>query len=206
MRQFLLIGTILLLSRPLQSGQSSAIRHGSPKEVVEDFWGIETNGGRLTPEGWHKTTNFFIRARPADLSVIHVIPRADNGRIDETARTQNHAEVYVGTLELGELDSALRYKSAPERAANGAVIGATMIKYDLVLADRYWELKRDGSTGAELTGPAEWRIASIAGGNGPWITVDTAIRYVEEKRDKTSDPAIKKNADATLAALRRQKD
>jgi len=35
-----------------------------------------------------------------------------------------------------------------------------------------------------------------------WITVSTAIRYVTEMRDKTSDPAMKQNANATLAKLK----
>jgi hypothetical protein len=44
-----------------------------------------------------------------------------------------------------------------------------------------------------------WRIQSPQGPR--WITVNTAIRYVLETRDNVQDPAIKKNADLTLAKL-----
>jgi hypothetical protein len=38
----------------------------SPKEVVEEFWKIETDGGTLTLVGWSKASSFlFALARPA---------------------------------------------------------------------------------------------------------------------------------------------
>jgi hypothetical protein len=50
--------------------------------------------------------------------------------------------------------------------------------------------------------PIGSRFWQIQGSPGlPWTTVNTAIRYVLEMRDKTSDPAIKKNTDQTLAEL-----
>jgi DUF1680 family protein len=36
-----------------------------------------------------------------------------------------------------------------------------------------------------------------------WTTVDRAFEYVAMTRDKTDDPVIKKNADKTIAALKR---
>jgi len=35
-----------------------------PKQVVEEFLAMETNGGRLTPEGWHQAEAFFVRPAP----------------------------------------------------------------------------------------------------------------------------------------------
>jgi hypothetical protein len=37
------------------------------------------------------------------------------------------------------------------------------------------------------------------------VTVATAIRYVTELREKTADGSVRKNADRTLAALKRQR-
>jgi hypothetical protein len=53
----------------------------------------------------------------------------------------------------------------------------------------------------EVSGPTEWRIDGTA--NKIWLTLDAAIRYVTQRRDKTTDAAIKKNADQTLAKLLR---
>jgi hypothetical protein len=51
----------------------------------------------------------------------------------------------------------------------------------------------------ERTGPEEWQIREPPG--LPWTTVNTAVRYVLERREKSNDPVIKKNADKTLAWL-----
>jgi len=36
-----------------------------------------------------------------------------------------------------------------------------------------------------------------------WTTVDRALEYVAMMREKTDNPAIKKNADMTIAALKK---
>jgi len=43
------------------AGQGPARQQESPTEVVESFWKFETEGGRLTPEGWSKGGSFFVR-------------------------------------------------------------------------------------------------------------------------------------------------
>jgi hypothetical protein len=47
----------------------------------------------------------------------------------------------------------------------------------------------------------EWKI------EGPWrmrtATIPVAIRYVTEMRDQSNDPDIRRNADKTIAALKR---
>jgi hypothetical protein len=45
----------------------------------------------------------------------------------------------------------------------------------------------------------EWQIQEPA--DPPWTMVNTAIRYVLEKRKKAIDPAIRKNTDETLRRL-----
>jgi hypothetical protein len=53
--------------------------------------------------------------------------------------------------------------------------------------------------GEERPGSVEWQIREPMG--LPWTTVNTAIRYVLEKREKATDSAIRKNADETIARL-----
>jgi hypothetical protein len=55
----------------------------------------------------------------------------------------------------------------------------------------------------KVTGPGggqEWRIEGPV--PEPHLTVDAAIRYVNEIRANTKDATIRKNADRTLAALK----
>jgi hypothetical protein len=46
-----------------------------------------------------------------------------------------------------------------------------------------------------------WKVKGSPG--DPWTTVNTAIRYALEMREKATHPAIKKNADQTIAKLLR---
>lgn len=192
----LILAGISLWARPAENSVKT------PKDLVKEFWQIETQGGRLTSDGWIKASHFFIRPLPPPaLYAIHVIPNGSVGTIDESARTNNWAELWVGTIELGTLDSALHFKRSPERVPNGPLIGPTLIKFDLVLTDKHWELKPDGILGPEISGPPEWKIVSESG-NGLWVSVDAAVRYVDAEREKATDPVIRKNAKGSLAELK----
>ena len=70
--------------------------------------------------------------------------------------------------------------------------------FNLVPTQKHWELGSDGVS-REVSGPAEWRIDGTT--DKIWLVRDAAIRYVTQRRDKTTDAAIKKNADQTLAKL-----
>jgi hypothetical protein len=108
------------------------------------------------------------------------------------------AEVDVGYTDAGSVDSSLRYSAPPKTSAY-----KTAIVFHLVFAPtKLTMFKSDGKTitgKEEREGPTEWQIKEPAG--TPWTTVNTAIQYVLEKREKSTDPAIRRNADATLAQL-----
>ena len=146
--------------------------------------------------------DFFIRPAPPN-SVIHVILDNDTGKIDETARSENWAEVYVGATEVGQLDAVLTFKPSSGRASNGSLVMGPLIRFALVLTDKHWNLEPDGAVGKELKGPPEWRIDCTE--NTRWITVDTALAYVTEARDKSTRPSVKKNAEITIQALKKLK-
>ncbi|MHB8524881.1 MAG: hypothetical protein ACYDD2_01815 [Candidatus Acidiferrales bacterium] len=183
--------------------QAARVKQKSPAEVVRDFLKIETTGGRLTPEGWNKASAFFIRPQmPFGNKVIHVILNFNADVAYETARTENWAEVYGGTNEVGQLDSSLRFDPTlqPPNPYHVAFIVGPSIKFNLVLTDRHWQLESDGVMGKEVTGQPEWKIVDDL--PGIFITVDAAVRYVTKMRAKTSDPVTRKNADSALAALK----
>jgi hypothetical protein len=106
------------------------------------------------------------------------------------------AEVVMDYAELGSIDSSLRFTRHEETHAT-----KTGRLYHLVLAPSQWEMYgADGKTVVkEMQGPVGWQITDSRG--MPWTTVNSAIRYVLEKRNSTNDATVRKNADDTLTAL-----
>lgn len=178
MRMFFAVGLLLFLSTPAPAQSSSSAN--SPRAVVQDFWRTEIGGGRLTEDGWNRAGMFFLHptSRPVNQPVLVIL---SGNRVDEVDKDSTHSEVYVGCSELGQLSSNLKFTPSP----GGTAPLEMVCKYDLVL------------TGAH----PEWKIANAPAGLR--ISVDTAIRYAAKMRDTSSDDAIKKNAGATITALRK---
>jgi hypothetical protein len=106
--------------------------------------------------------------------------------------------VAVGTWHWGSIDAALKFAPAPKTNA-----GAEWDGYSLVFAPEHYRTVENGKlVQHEQTGKYKsWQIDHPL--DMPFTTVNTAIRYVLEKREKTTDPVIRQNADKTLAALLR---
>jgi len=118
--------------------------------------------------------------------------------VDHSAVSNDTAEVDMEYADAGTIDASLSYSPPPRSEAY-----KTALVFHLVLAPTHWTMFRtDGkaiTSKEERTGPTEWQIEEPAG--LPWTTVNTAIRYVLEMRDKSTDPVIERNADDTLAKL-----
>lgn len=191
----------------LVSGQFRTEQAKSPKEVLREFIRMELEGARLTPEGSHRTTHFFVRPSPpppdkkilvaSDGYELH-----ESHESQESAITENSAKLYLSFLHYyGRLDSALRFEVAPKKTPDGGIIreGFTA-DYHLVLTDKHWKLHSGEREAREVVGPPEWKIE-----HSPTCCITslaTAIRYVTEMQAKTKDPAIRKNASRTLAKLK----
>ncbi|MGC2263726.1 MAG: hypothetical protein WA611_11740, partial [Candidatus Acidiferrales bacterium] len=195
---------ILVLAVTPSRAQTVTVGQKSPVDVVRDFMKIETSGGRLTAEGWREASVFFIRPNfcpyPRN-NAIHIILNYKANYAELTARTDKWTEVYAGMNQVGVLDSALRFTPSPE-PPGVEVLVAPSIRFDLVLTDKHWQLDlNDGGMSRVIVGPPEWKIVN----ESPelCITIDAAVRYVTEARAKTKDPLIRKNADSTLAVLKR---
>jgi len=167
--------------------QASGEGTKGPKQVVEEFLAMETNGGRLTPEGWHQADAFF--ARPAtEPSGRRIVVISPNHSVYETWTKGDQAEVYNDCEGLGRIDTALRY-TPPE----SGVLKTTGV-YRLVRT-------QEGISPASTIRSSQWKIEEPP--TFLWLNKETAIRYVAAMRDKTGDPVIRKNADRTLAVLKR---
>ncbi len=185
--------------------QESSAAPDSPKKIVETFWRMESAGGRLTPEGWNKSSVFFVRSGTSRTpNVIHVIRNSQNDSIEETARTANWAEVSVTTDEVGQIDSKLRLRETSKRGSQGVLfLRGPVITFSLVLIEKHWPLNPDGSRATEVVGSPAWLIT--CSDSTSWIDVGTAARYVRDLRSKATDPVVKKNAEKTLDLLRKYK-
>jgi hypothetical protein len=173
---------------------------GNPKEsaalVAKQFVELESSS---TPDRWNKVATFFVEdAKPQwdKLQIVDIV-----GTDVDTNRDSTRAIVY--TNALGHLDSALRLLKYPSwrlgPVNSSACNGQDIFLFHFVLSEKYWETTANG-TAKELDGPRAWRVEDTS--YEPFITLDTAIRYVTEKRDKTADPVIKKNANRTLTILK----
>lgn len=103
----------------------------------------------------------------------------------------------VDFVDMGQIDSALKYVPPSKTDAI-----KTAVIYHFVLVPMYSMMYgSDGKTiiSRQATGSYAWQIEGQPA--PPWTTVNTAIRYVLEIRNRTTDPRIRKNADVTLSRL-----
>ena len=173
----------------------------SPKAtelVVRQYEQFMAGGVLLTPEGWKKASRIFGSSNPyPNDGEVFLTSRA--GLIGETWLRGDRAEVERKWTDFfGSIDSDLRYKPADPTSSTLPAI----YDYSLLFTNRHIDVLQGGAT-EETLDTWEWKI------EGPqyerWATVGRAIIYVREMRDKSNDPAIKRNADKTIAVLERLK-
>jgi hypothetical protein len=203
MRVSLAFAAVLVLAS-LALAQSDTRTAKSPKEVVRGFVRLELEGARLTPEGRRETGNFLVLPSTQPPYPINIV--SDKFDIDEIPSPENKPKLNVYFPYLyGQLDSALRFKASIHmRPGNGLIREGTNVEYSLVLADKNGDLEPKGRQTNETRAVQEWKIENPP--SFSMINLATAIRYVNEMRDKATDPAIKKNASDTLAKLKKLTD
>jgi hypothetical protein len=200
MRRYLLSFAILLnLASPALAAQArnAGPPAASPREVVERLWAMAMRGELLTEEGWNRVAGLFTvpQARASNAPILVV---SNYYGVNSDQRTASTADVQMEYVNCGQIDRQLRYSPAPKTGALKTSFG-----YRLISVPTYINMYgADGKTVVERkpTGATAWQIEGPP--PPPWTTVNTAIRYVLEMRDKATDPVVKKNADATLAKLR----
>lgn len=194
----LLLLTAACLKAPSSPGPppKQPIKGRSATEVVDEVWRMATQGELLTPDGWRRGCGFFSSPTPFPGNKVILVMSNDWGPAFQVGSKDDAAEVELGYFAIGKIDSALRYTDTPSKYMK------TGFAYHLVPVPSYTEMMGpDGKTLVEKrpVGYREWQIQGSP--ESQWTTVNTAIRYVLEKRDKAIDATIKKNADQTLAIL-----
>src|SRR5689334_9603531 len=71
--------TIMMMFIMIAPGQSARAQLKPPKEIVEEFWKLEVEGSRLTPQGWLTTAGFFVHPIPPSLQEPLVVVAKDFG-------------------------------------------------------------------------------------------------------------------------------
>ena len=176
----------------------AGIAKESPLEIARRFVHLESG---LLPGQWSELTNFFVETPKPQWNKVHVIDVVDIG-IDTN---EDLSDVSISTNSLGELDSSLRLSNypsmrlPPDSASASACYGDDYFGFNLLLSDKHWEIAPGGAA-KQFNGPLAWRIEDTS--FEPLITLDTAIRYVRQVRDKTTDPVVKTNAARTLTILK----
>lgn len=167
----------------------------SSKEVVAQFCKMETEGGRLTPEGWQQARSFFVRSTTFSSETPIVVIGNTYAVWDPIVLPNGITEVAVEIHLVVQIDSKLRFTLDAHRYYKNSR------HFKLVFSDRHWELGAKGNASKEIAEPSpRWLIDEPD--DTLMLSVTTALRYVGQRRDATSDSAIKKNADETLSKMK----
>jgi hypothetical protein len=187
------MSTVAIAQAPQSGGKST-------ERVIRQYEQFIAGGAFLTPDGWKKASRIFARSSPYP-NDGEVFLTSKAGLIGETWVRGDRAEVERKWTDFsGSIGPDLAYKPAYP-TGSGSVLPA-IYDYSLVFTNQHIDVGEGGSTG-EVLGTWEWKI------EGPqrerWATVEGAIIYVREMRNKSNDPKIKKNATKTLIILERLK-
>jgi hypothetical protein len=176
----------------------------SPKEVVEQFYKTETEGRWLGPEHWDELQDFITEvgpwSSPASISVLRTYEVRDARRDIGTGGAVDY-QVEVDFFEWGSVDYFLNFARArkPRGESHAADEPVARRAYEtLVLSDKFLKRSLSGEE-EEKKGTLRWRIVLFS---SPSVDVNAALRWVTEMRDKSNDPAIKYNAERTMAILK----
>lgn len=181
---FLLIASMGLLVT-ITRGQTQADRASSASETLTRFCTMDAAGTGLSADGWKRLGEMF--SRPSNSRPTHAIISSKGFNVSNARIEGNEAHFYVEYMEVARIDDLGHIVALPGPHH-------TRVLYTLVLTT--------GKTNVavkEGEGQLEWKIdvPQIE----PRITIETAKRYIQELRNTTKDPVVRKNADQTLASL-----
>jgi len=175
---------------------SGSVSPKSASEVARQFVRLES---KLLPEEWDQLAEFFLERPKPRWDKAHIVDVIEVG----TQTKGDSGHVTVSTNSLGDLDSALHLSDYPPlrlplvKPSMSACYGDDYFEFDLLLSSKHaGTTQRDGAGKGESTA---WRVKDTA--FEPLIALQTAMRYVRRKGEKTSDPAVRKNATTTLSIL-----
>jgi hypothetical protein len=197
MKRSLLIILIAVISAVTALAQTASIDFWQfPDKVVQRSWEMGVRGELLTTKGWNTASGFYAKPNPEPQDKSFEVYSNFYG-ISSISIKGDQADILMEYDDGGRIDSNLHYSPPPKITAF-----KTAINFHLTLTPTYSLMfGPDGTTLIESkpTGHSAWKIEGTP--IRPWTTVNTAVRYVLEMRNKTTDPLTRKNADETIAKL-----
>lgn len=196
-----LLGFVVILACVviIRSANAQGCTESGPREAVLSLWNMAVRGQLLTPRGWQAAARLFAKPSPFP-DRKSVVVYSNYYSIYSVSVAGDTAYVDVRMAEQGEIDSTLRYTPPPKLASS---VYETALRYHLVASPpRLTMYGPDGKTKLSektVAGEKQWKIEDPQ--EWPWTTVNTAIRYVLERRNETKDVTLRRNADATLSKL-----
>jgi hypothetical protein len=193
----LLASCVMLFPRTKFSARQPEAPDSTPEEVVKHLCTVDANGTRLTPKGWQEASELFLHPQPFPAALAIRIAR---GVCANMAAEDVGAEVLVGVdyLGLGRLDASMHFTWAAH--PNSGPMKWRYF-YTLVSSDAHRKFAPGGGAPAGNKGPAKWKIKTFQ--PEPIVSVDAATQYVTGVLKGTKDPVVKRNAERTLAILRK---
>lgn len=193
--------TITIL-RSLSDGRPAPIQpteaaKESPADTARRFVQLE---GDLMPGRMTNLAEFFVETPNPQWEKVFIVDIV-GASVDANG---DSAEVTVSTNVLGDLDKSLRLSNYPSMRlpldvpSASACFGDFSFGFTMLLSHKHWETGADGTV-KELDGAFAWRVEDAH--FTPLVTLDTAIRYVGQAREKTTDRVVKMNAARTLTIL-----
>jgi hypothetical protein len=166
-----------------------------PLDTAHRFVNLES---KLLPSQWNELADFFVGTPTPNWNRVHVVDIVDIG-VDADS---DKADVSISTNSLGILDSSFLLTHYPHarlyRGTNSACYGDDYLGFTLMSSRTGGETSNNGA----VRGPGptyKWKILETS--IEPFVTLDTAIRYVEGERNKGANPKMSRNASRTLAIL-----
>lgn len=180
--------------------ESVATATESALKVAQRFVQLESHS---TPKQWNELANFFVETPRPQWNKVYVVDVLHvDADLDGRTRSDS-SEIAISVRPLGELGTTLHLSTNSRLPGNNsACCDENYLGFTLVLSDKHWQVAPDGTV-KEFEVPLAWRVEDTS--FSPIMTLAAAVRYVEEEKDKSSDPAVRKNAASTLAILKSRK-
>src|SRR5579871_3928 len=104
----ILAGVLFSQSEQHLTSRDESILGKSPTELVDEMWRMATQGALLKQEGWSKLNELFGSPVPFMGNKKILVVSNDWGPPYDYKVTGDHAEVAVGYIDMGRIDSELR--------------------------------------------------------------------------------------------------
>jgi hypothetical protein len=181
----------------------------SPREVLERYCQLDGGGAQITAGGWHKVARMFLpnwkpgpgplRVDILNLVIIQGFTIGDlvpvgSDKVKFTVRYSSFGEIGpMSFIFARSTEQPLRHEES---------------NYSLVFTTEFFDLNANDEE-VRKSGPKSWRIEGLP--PSPHITIDAAIRYLPQFRDKqyfldkdeVRNSASRANLKATIETLRK---